>query len=142
MAGEETGYPKDMIRLRAPLPPYLLWTPEGAKVYLPDLKGRILILMRNPALAQALAERQEELRELAAQAYLLAQAPAASPLPVLLDPGGQLLAALPEEGVLVADAYLEVYHLGPVADAEEVLAWVGFVAAQCPECVLPEAAWT
>ncbi|WP_135256557.1 hypothetical protein [Thermus caldilimi] len=131
-----------MIRLRAPLPPYLLWTPEGAKVYLPDLKGRILILMRNPALAQALAERQEELRELAAQAYLLAQAPAASPLPVLLDPGGQLLAALPEEGVLVADAYLEVYHLGPVADAEEVLAWVGFVAAQCPECVLPEAAWT
>lgn len=142
MAGEETGYPKGMVRLRTPLPPCRLWTPEGAKVYLPDLKGRILVLVRNPGLAQALAERQEELRELSAQAYLLAHSPAASPLPVLLDTEGALLAALPEEGVLVADAYLEVHHLGPARDAEEVLAWVGFVAAQCPECVLPESDWT
>lgn len=131
-----------MVRLRTPLPPYLLWTPEGTKVYLPDLKGKTLVLVRSPGLAQALAKRQEELRELSAQAYLLAQAPAASPLPVLLDPEGQLLAALPEEGVLVTDPYLEVYHLGPAAGPEEVLAWVGFVAAQCPECVLPEVTWT
>lgn len=131
-----------MIRLRTPLPPYLLRTPEGTKVYLPDLKGRILVLVRSPKLAQALVEYQEILQNLSGQAYVLAQAPVESPLPVLLDPGGELLGALPEEGVLVADAYLEVYHLGPVAGAEEIVEWAGFVAAQCPECVLPEAAWT
>jgi hypothetical protein len=41
----------------------------------------------------------------------------------------------------VADAFLEVYHLGPVRGAEEILDWLRFVEAQCPECVLPEADW-
>ena len=41
----------------------------------------------------------------------------------------------------MADAFLEVYHLGPVRDEEEVLEWLRFVEAQCPECVLPEADW-
>ena len=117
-----------MVRLRKPLPPYALKTPEGGKVYLPDLKGKPLVLLRSEALAQGLAAREAELKALEAQAYLLA-------------PEGALLGAIPEGGVLVADAFLEVYHLGPVRDEEEVLEWLRFVEAQCPECVLPEADW-
>ncbi len=130
-----------MVRLRKPLPPYTLQTPEGGKVYLPDLKGRPLVLLRGEALAQSLAAREAELKALGAQAYLLAQAPRPSPLPLLLDPGGAFLSAIPEEGALVTDAFLEVYHLGPVRDEEEVLEWLRFVEAQCPERVLPEADW-
>ena len=130
-----------MVRLRKPLSPYILKTPEGGKVYLPDLKGRPLVLLKDEALAQALSARAAELKALGAQAYLLAQAPRPSPLPLLLDPGGVLLPALPEGGALVADAFLEVYHLGPVRGAEEILDWLRFVEAQCPECVLPEADW-
>jgi len=130
-----------MVRLRKPLPPYALKTPEGGKVYLPDLKGKPLVLLRSEALARGLAAREAELKALEAQAYLLAQAPRPSPLPLLLDPEGALLGAIPEGGVLVADAFLEVYHLGPVRDEEEVLEWLRFVEAQCPECVLPEADW-
>ncbi|AFH40139.1 MULTISPECIES: hypothetical protein [Thermus] len=130
-----------MVRLRKPLPPYALKTPEGGKVYLPDLKGMPLVLLRSEALAQGLAAREAELKALGAQAYLLTQAPRPSPLPLLLDPEGALLGAIPEGGVLVADAFLEVYHLGPVRDEEEVLEWLRFVEAQCPECVLPEADW-
>jgi hypothetical protein len=124
-----------------PLPPYTLKTPEGGKVYLPDLKGRPLVLLNDEALAQSLAARAAELKALGAQAYLLAQALKPSPLPLLLDPEGALLSAIPEDGALVADAFLEVYHLGPVGDAEEILDWLRFVEAQCPECVLPEADW-
>lgn len=130
-----------MVRLRKPLPPYALKTPEGGKVYLPDLKGRPLVLLRSEALAQDLAAREAELKALGAQAYLLAQAPRPSPLPLLLDPQGTLLSALPEGGALVADAFLEVYHLGPIRDAEEILDWLRFIEAQCPECVLPEVDW-
>ncbi|BCZ93104.1 hypothetical protein TthAA37_22930 (plasmid) [Thermus thermophilus] len=130
-----------MVRLRKPLPPYTLKTPEGGKVYLPDLKGRPLALLEDEALAQSLAAREAELEALGAQAYLLAQAPRPSPLPLLLDPEGALLGAIPEGGVLVADAFLEVYHLGPIRDAGEILDWLRFVEAQCPECVLPEADW-
>jgi len=126
-----------MLRLRQPLPPYLLHTPGGNKVYLPDLKGQVLVLTRDEALAQALAEAPLE-----ARAFLLAESPKKSPLPLLLDPSRKLLEALPERGVLVADAFLEVYHLGPVGGPEEVREWVRFVEAQCPECVLPEAEWT
>lgn len=130
-----------MVRLRKPLSPYTLKTPEGGKVYLPDLKGRPLVLLKDEALARALSARAAELKALGAQAYLLAQAQRPSPLPLLLDPEGALLSAIPEEGVLVADAFLEVYHLGPVRDVEEILDWLQFVEAQCPECVLPEADW-
>ncbi len=130
-----------MLRLRKPLPPLLLRTPEGGKVYLPDLKGRPLALLKDEALAQSVAAREAELKALGAQAYLLAQTPGPSPLPLLLDPEGVLLPAIPEGGALVADAFLEVYHLGPVRDEEEVLSWLRFVEAQCPECVLPEGEW-
>ena len=130
-----------MVRLRKPLPSYTLKTPEGGKVYLPDLKGRPLVLLKDEALARALSARAAELKALGAQAYLLAQTPRPSLLPLLLDPEGVLLPALPEGGALVADAFLEVYHLGPVRDAEEILDWLRFVEAQCPECVLPEADW-
>ncbi|GAB5602685.1 hypothetical protein FJNA_12100 [Thermus sp. FJN-A] len=130
-----------MVRLRKPLPPYALKTPEGGRVYLPDLKGRPLVLLRDEALAQGLAAREAELKALGAQAYLLARAQGPSPLPLLLDPDGALLEAIPQEGALVADAFLEVYHLGPVRDEEEILEWLRFVEAQCPECVLPEADW-
>ncbi|SDE92477.1 hypothetical protein SAMN04488243_11619 [Thermus arciformis] len=130
-----------MVRLRKPLPPYTLKIPEGGRVYLPDLKGKPLVLLRSEALAQGLAAREAELKALGAQAYLLAQAPRPSPLPLLLDPEGALLSAIPEGGALVADAFLEVYHLGPVGGEEEVLDWLRFVEAQCPECVLPEADW-
>lgn len=130
-----------MVRLRKPLSPYTLKTPEGGKVYLPDLKGRPLVLLKDEALARALSARAAELKALGAQAYLLAQAQRPSPFPLLLDPEGALLSAIPEEGVLVADAFLEVYHLGPVRDVEEILDWLQFVEAQCPECVLPEADW-
>ncbi|GGN01555.1 hypothetical protein GCM10007092_14600 [Thermus composti] len=127
-----------MVQLRKPLPPYLLRTPGGGKVYLPDLKGRIPILLRDPSLARGVAEG---LKGLEAQAFLLTEAPQESPLPLLLDPQGLLLHAIPPGGALVADPYLEVYHLGPVQEPEEVLEWVRFVEAQCPECVLPEADW-
>ncbi|MEZ0348313.1 MAG: hypothetical protein ABWJ90_07345 [Thermus sp.] len=127
--------------LRQPLPPLSLRTPEGAKVYLPDLKGKPLALVRDLALARALARRRADLQAVNAQAYLLAQKPIPSPLPLLLDPKGTLLAAIPPGGALVTDAHLEVYHLGPVRDAEEVLDWLRFVETQCPECVLPEAEW-
>ncbi|WP_448566759.1 hypothetical protein [Thermus sp.] len=130
-----------MLRLRKPLPPYTLKTPEGGKVYLPDLKGRALVLLKDEALARALSARAAELKALGVQAYLLAPAPRLSPLPLLLDPEGALLSAIPEDGVLVADVFLEVYHLGAVRDAEEILDWLRFVEAQCPECVLPEADW-
>lgn len=53
-----------------------------------------------------MAAREAELKALEAQAYLLAQAPRPSPLPLLLDPEGALLGAIPEGGVLVADAFL------------------------------------
>ncbi len=124
-----------------PLPPYTLKTPEGGKIYLPDLKGRALVLLKDEALARALSARAAELKALGVQAYLLAQAPRPSLLPLLLDPEGALHSAIPEDGALVADAFLEVYHLGPVRDAEDILDWLRFVEAQCPECVLPEADW-
>lgn len=73
-----------MVHLRQPLPPYLLRTPEGQKVYLPDLKGRTLVLLRDLPLAQALAAHKEALE---AQAFLL-------------DPEGQLLVRRYSEGVL------------------------------------------
>jgi hypothetical protein len=130
-----------MVHLRQPLPPYLLRTPEGQKVYLPDLKGRTLVLLRDLPLAQALAAHKEALEALEAQAFLLAPTPQASPLPLLLDPEGQLLGAIPSGGALVADAHLEVYYLGPARDAEVVLEWTRFVAFQCPECLLPEEEW-
>jgi hypothetical protein len=131
-----------VVRLRKPLPPYTLKTPEGGKIYLPDLKGRALVLLKDEALARALSARAAELKALGARAYLLAQAPRPSPLPLLLDLEGALLSAIPEGGALVADAFLEVYHLGPVSGEEEVLDWLRFVEAQCPECVLPEADWS
>ncbi|GLV47266.1 hypothetical protein TJA_04390 [Thermus sp. LT1-2-5] len=127
--------------LRKPLPPLSLSTPEGAKVYLPDLKGKPLALVRDLTLAQDLARKHAELEVLNAQAFLLAKTLTPSPLPLLLDPKEALLAAIPPGGALVADAHLEVYHLGPVRNAEEVLDWLRFVEAQCPECVLPEAEW-
>ncbi|WP_018112072.1 hypothetical protein [Thermus igniterrae] len=89
-----------MVHLRQPLPPYLLRTPEGQKVYLPDLKGRTLVLLRDLPLAQALAAHKEALEALEAQAFLLAPTPQASPLPLLLDPEGQLLVRRYSEGVL------------------------------------------
>ena len=55
-----------MVRLRKPLPPYALKTPEGGKVYLPDLKGKPLVLLRSEALAQGLAAREAELKALEA----------------------------------------------------------------------------
>lgn len=76
-----------MVHLRQPLPPYLLRTPEGQKVYLPDLKGRTLVLLRDLPLAQALAAHKEALEALEAQAFLL-------------DPEGQLLVRRYSEGVL------------------------------------------
>ncbi|WP_243028221.1 peroxiredoxin family protein [Thermus albus] len=130
-----------MVYVRKPLPPYALRTPGGQKVYLPELKGKILVLLRQPDLARALATRQEELSALEAQAYLLSQEVRESPLPLLLDPEGKLIQVIPEQGALIADAFLEVYHLGPVRDAGEILEWVRFVGSQCPECVLPEAEW-
>ncbi|MFN4073385.1 MAG: hypothetical protein ACK4G4_08240 [Thermus sp.] len=110
-------------------------------MYLPDLKGKILVLLRDPGMAQALAPRQAELASLEAQAFLLAQEAWESPLPLLVDPEGHLVCVIPERGVLVADPFLEVYHLGPVEGVEEILDWVRFTGAQCPECVLPEAEW-
>ncbi|MBW6393666.1 MAG: hypothetical protein ABWJ63_04605 [Thermus sp.] len=130
-----------MVALRKLLPPYTLHTPGGERVYLPDLKGKILVLLRNPGMAQALALRQEELATLEAQAFLLAQETHESPLPLLLDREGNLVHAIPEKGILVADPFLEIYHLGPVEGVEEILDWVRFTGAQCPECVLPEAEW-
>lgn len=130
-----------MVRLRKPLPPYALKTPEGGKVYLPDLKGKPLVLLRSEALAQGLAAREAELKALRGPGLPPGPGPKAKPPPLLLDPEGALLGAIPEGGVLVADAFLEVYHLGPVRDEEEVLEWLRFVEAQCPECVLPEADW-
>ncbi|WP_105318231.1 hypothetical protein [Thermus tenuipuniceus] len=130
-----------MVALRKPLPPYTLHTPGGQRVYLPDLKGKTLVLLRNPGMAQALALRQEELAALEAQAFLLAPKAQESPLPLLLDREGDLVSVIPEKGTLVAEPFLEVYHLGTVEDAEEILDWVRFVGAQCPECVLPEAEW-
>ncbi len=108
---------------------------------MPDLKGKILVLLRDLGLAWALTTRQEELSALEAQAFLLSQEARESPLPLLLDGEGNLIQAIPEQGALIADPFLEVYHLGPVQDAEELLDWVRFVGAQCPECVLPEAEW-
>ncbi len=70
-----------MVRLRKPLPPYTLQTPEGGKVYLPDLKGRPLVLLKDEALARGLALREAELEALGAQAYLLAQTPGPHPSP-------------------------------------------------------------
>lgn len=130
-----------MVALRKPLPPYTLHTPGGQRVYLPDLKGKILVLLRDPGTAQVLAQRKAELASLEAQAFLLAQETQESPLPLLVDRGGNLIRAIPEKGVLVADPFLEVYHLGPVEGVEEILDWVRFTGAQCPECVLPEAEW-
>ncbi|TFU27052.1 hypothetical protein [Thermus tengchongensis] len=130
-----------MAALRKLLPPYTLHTPDGERVYLPDLKGKILVLLRDPGMAQAVFLRQDELAALEAQAFLLAQEAQESPLPLLVDRGGNLVRAIPEKGVLVADPFLEVYHLGPVEGVEEILNWVRFVGAQCPECVLPEAEW-
>ncbi|WP_114313694.1 hypothetical protein [Thermus caldifontis] len=131
-----------MVALRKPLPPYTLHTLGGQRVYLPDLKGRILVLLRDPGMAQALAHRQAELATLEAQAFfLLPQDAWESPLPLLLDQEGSLVQAIPEKGVLVTDPFLEVYHLGPVEGVGEILDWVRFVGAQCPECVLPEAEW-
>lgn len=129
-------YPKGMVRLRQPLPPYTLVGPGGERVYLPDLKGKPLVLVRDRALAEALAQEALE-----AQAFLLAQEAGPSPLPLLLDPEGKLLEAIPPGGVLVADPFLEVYHLGPVVGVEAVRAWLAFLEAQCPECVVPEGAW-
>ncbi|WP_234506140.1 MULTISPECIES: hypothetical protein [Thermus] len=128
--------------LRKPLPTCTLSTPQGEKVYLPDLKGRPCVLVRDETLAQALALREGELQALGAQAFLLAQEPSPSPLPLLLDPKGTLLQTLPPSAVAITDAYLEVYHLGPVADVEEIFNWLRFVEMQCPECVMPEAEWT
>ncbi|WP_298629476.1 hypothetical protein [uncultured Thermus sp.] len=130
-----------MVSLRKPLPPYALLTPGGQRIYLPDLKGKILVLLRDLGLAWALTTRQEELSALEAQAFLLSQEARESPLPLLLDGEGNLIQAIPEQGALIADPFLEVYHLGPVQDAKELLDWVRFVGAQCPECVLPEAEW-
>lgn len=110
-------------------------------MYLPDLKGKILVLLRNPGMAQTLAHRQAELATLEAQAFLLSHEIQESLLPLLLDWEGHLVQVIPEKGVLVADPFLEVYHLGPVEGVEEILDWVRFVGAQCPECVLPEAEW-
>jgi len=70
-----------VVRLRKPLPPYTLKTPEGGKIYLPDLKGRALVLLKDEALARALSARAAELKALGARAYLLAQAPRPSPSP-------------------------------------------------------------
>jgi len=130
-----------MAALRKLLPPYTLHTPGGEKVYLPDLKGKILVLLRDPGMAQAVFLRQDELAALEAQAFLLAQETQESPLPLLVDREGMLVSVIPEQGALVADPFLEAYHLGPVEGVEEILDWVRFVGAQCPECVLPEAEW-
>lgn len=62
-------------------------------------------------------------------------------MPLLVDREGMLVSVIPEQGALVADPFLEAYHLGPVEGVEEILDWVRFVGAQCPECVLPEAEW-
>ncbi len=129
-------YPEGMVRLRQPLPPYTLVRPGGEKVYLPELKGRPLVLVRDEALAEALSGEALE-----AQAFLLAREDRPSPLPLLLDPEGRLLEAIPPGGALVADPFLEVYHLGEVAGAEEVRGWLSFLEAQCPECVVPEGEW-
>jgi len=130
-----------MAALKKLLPPYTLHTPGGEKVYLPDLKGKILVLLRDPGMAQALFLRQDELAALEAQAFLLARETQESPLPLLVDWEGMLVSVIPEKGTLVADPFLEVYHLGPVEGVEEILNWVRFVGVQCPECVLPEAEW-
>lgn len=130
-----------MAALRKLLPPYTLHTPDGERVYLPDLKGKILVLLRDPGMAQAVFLRQDEFAALEAQAFLLAQETQESPLPLLVDREGMLVSVIPEKGTLVADPFLEVYHLGPVEGVEEILDWVRFVGAQCPECVLPEAEW-
>ena len=130
-----------MVALRKLLPPYTLHTPGGERVYLPDLKGKILVLLCDLDLARALATRQEELSALEAQAFFLSQEARESPLPLLLDREGNLIQAIPHQGTLIADPFLEVYHLGPVKDVEKLLDWVRFVGGQCPECVLPEAEW-
>lgn len=133
---ERPVYPEGMIRLRQPLPPCTLLRPGGERVYLPDLKGKPLVLGRDEALAEALAKEALE-----AHAFLLAEGERPSPLPLLLDPEGTLLRAIPPGGALVADPFLEVYHLGEVAGAEEVRAWLALLEAQCPECVVPEGEW-
>lgn len=130
-----------MVRLRKPLPPYALKTPEGGKVYLPDLKGKPLVLLRSEALAQGLAAREAELKALEAQAYLLAQAPRPSPLPSFWTRKVPSSGPSPKGASWWRTPSSEVYHLGPVRDEEEVLEWLRFVEAQCPECVLPEADW-
>lgn len=130
-----------MVRLRKPLPPYALKTPEGARSTYRTSRGSPSSSSGARPWPRAWRRGRRSSRPLEAQAYLLAQAPRPSPLPLLLDPEGALLGAIPEGGVLVADAFLEVYHLGPVRDEEEVLEWLRFVEAQCPECVLPEADW-
>ena len=89
-------------------------------------------------MAQALAPYRTRWEALAARVYLLPEEPTSSPLPLLLDPQGLLL---PEQGALITDAHLEVYHLGPAWKGEEVLAWLEFVTHQCPECVIHEADW-
>ncbi len=130
-----------MVQLRKPLPPYILLTPEGGRVFLPDLKGKSLVLVRSEALARGLGAYKEDLEALEAQAFLLAESPKEAPLPLLLDPEGRLLRAIPEGGALVTDPFQEVYHLGPVAGPEEVLEWARFLLYQCPECVVPEGEW-
>lgn len=86
-----------MVALRKPLPPYTLHTPGGQRVYLPDLKGKILVLLRNPGMAQALAHRQAELATLEAQAFLLSHEIQESLLPLLLDWEGHLVQVIPEK---------------------------------------------
>ncbi|MER3450860.1 MAG: hypothetical protein C4298_08720 [Thermus sp.] len=130
-----------MVRLRQVLPPYFLTDAQGRRVYLPDLKGRPLALVRDSGLALELSESRALWEVLPAQAYLLAKAPISTPLPLLLDPAGNLVESIPKGGALVTDAHLEVYHLGPVQDAREVVEWLAFVTHQCPECVLPEQDW-
>mgnify|MGYP001770979235 FL=1 len=100
-----------------------------------------MALVRDSGLALELSESRALWEVLPAQAYLLAKAPISTPLPLLLDPAGNLVESIPKGGALVTDAHLEVYHLGPVQDAREVVEWLAFVTHQCPECVLPEQDW-
>jgi len=143
------------------LPDISMTSLTGERVRISEYRGRralVLLMLGEPwnaalvELLRALAERYAEVRQEEAEVLATVPGPPETveelartrsfPFPLLADEdrrAHRLYGVLENGAVFVADRYGEIYFIGKVEEGsappsvEDILSWVRFTEAQCPE---------
>ncbi len=149
------------LTVGALLPDVTLTSVAGQPVRISDYRGRyalVLLLLgesRDAALFErllALADRYAEIRQEGAEVLAIVPGPREAaeaiarahpfPFPILADADKRAhhrYEAVERGTLLIADRYGEIYYVGVAAEGhslpsvEEILSWIRFTEAQCPE---------